>query len=296
MRTIRHLPPIFYGAYLLAGISLVWSGYAITDLMDSGRFGVSVALAGDIGWITIQWAEYKRRGGITLTIAGWAIALGVGVLLVMHGLDENSVPQAIAGPFVVLVGKGVGSIALYVTRDPAALTVEQEAEIHALIRDSEHEARMNVAERHRIQIQADAEIERIRQRARITTANDRAAFEIALDRIAMQQEIEHRTPIAIPSIFAITADRDHDQPREHTPINAPSISEQPTAKTRVTSTNTDRPEATIADLAREQVAIHANNPDAINAICSLRPTADRPSVGAAVRRARQQLDAAGGYR
>jgi hypothetical protein len=52
-------PPILYGAYALAGLSLAWSGYAITDLMNSGKFGLSVALAGDIGWLTVLWAEHR---------------------------------------------------------------------------------------------------------------------------------------------------------------------------------------------------------------------------------------------
>jgi len=50
---ISRQPPIVYGAALLSVLSLFWSAYAITDLMQSGRFGLSVALAGDIGWITV---------------------------------------------------------------------------------------------------------------------------------------------------------------------------------------------------------------------------------------------------
>ncbi|MGQ4350475.1 hypothetical protein, partial [Streptomyces sp. SAS_275] len=107
--TAEDRPPIIYGAVALAVLSLAWSGYAIADLMHSGKFGLSVAVAGDIGWITVLWAEYK---GVTLggrawsaVIAGWAIALGVAALLVIHGNEAGGRPQAIAGPFVVLVGK-----------------------------------------------------------------------------------------------------------------------------------------------------------------------------------------------
>ena len=63
-----------------------------------------------------------------------------------------------------------------------------------------------------------------------------------------------------------------------------------------TSAITDREQKSIGDLAREHVAITPDNAIAIGAICSLRPDAHRPSVAAAVRRARQQLDARGGYR
>lgn len=276
-------PPILYGAYALAGLSLIWSGYAITDLMHSGRFGLSVALAGDIGWITVMWAEHKRRGGIPVVVAGWVIAVGVGFLLVLHGVDENSVPQAIAGPFVVLVAKGVATVALLVTRDPAALTAEQEAEINGVIRNGEHQARIRAALREDAQRAADDKIALIEQQARITMARDRADFRITLDRIEMRAEIERCSPIAIAPITP-----------EQPPITLASTPEQPQASGRpeqpVTSVIADREQKSIADLARDHVAIHPTNPAATDAICSLRPDADRDSVAAAVRRARQKLD------
>jgi hypothetical protein len=196
---IRRLsaPPILYGAYALAGLSLIWSGYAITDLMDSGRFGLSVAVAGDIGWMSVLWAEHHRRGGRTVTIAGWVIAAGVGVLLALHGIDERSWAQAIAGPFVVLVGKTVGTIALLVMRDPAALTPEQEAEINDVIRDGEYQDRLNQAQRAIDQQQADAIIERIEQQARITAARDRSHARLIRDRIELRAELTLSTPLAL---------------------------------------------------------------------------------------------------
>jgi hypothetical protein len=213
-------PPILYGAYALAGLSLAWSGYAITDLMNSGKFGLSVALAGDIGWLTVLWAEHRgvkariRGKAIDPEIIGWVIALGVAVLLFLHGREGGSLGQTIAGPFVVLVGKAVWAFALPALRDPAALHAEQEDEIHDVMRDS-------------------------------------------LD--VIQTPSRHREPA-------------------------------------VTSAITDREQPSIGDLAREQVAITPDNAIAIGTICSLRPDAHRPSVAAAVRRARQQLDSRGGYR
>lgn len=194
---LRDRPPILYGAYTLAALSLVWSGYAITDLMNSGKFGLSVALAGDIGWLSIMWAEHKRRGGIPVVVAGWVIAVGVGVLLVLHGVDERSVAQAIAGPFVVLVGKTVGSIALLVMRDPAALTAEQEAEINDVIRQSEYKARLHHAQLDQLDREADAEIARIHTEARITLARDEADFQIGVQRLEKRAAIERNSRIAI---------------------------------------------------------------------------------------------------
>jgi hypothetical protein len=295
MSRLPSAPPILYGAYALAGLSLLWSGYAITDLMDSGRFGLSVAIAGDIGWITVLWAEHRgitariRDKVIDPEIVGWVIALGVAALLVLHGREEGSTAQTVAGPFVVLIGKAVWAFALPALRDPAALRPEQEAEIHDVIRDSEYKARLHHARREGEQRAAAAAIERIEQEARITAARDRADFQITLDRLEMRAEIERKTPIAIAPIT-----------REHEPSTPAIAPEQPRTSERpdppATSTIADREQPSIADLAREHVKTHPTNPDATKAICSLRPNADRPSVAAAVRRARRELDARGGYR
>ncbi len=274
-------PPILYGAYALAGLSLIWSGYAITDLMHSGRFGLSVAIAGDIGWITVLWAEYR---GITITIrsraysaapAGWAIALGVAALLVLHGHDEHSTAQMVAGPFVVLVGKLVWVFALAALRDPAALTAEQEAEIASVMRDSAYEARLHAARLDHVDRAADAEIARIRAEARITLARDDADAEIRLERIDKARAIERRTPLAIEPTPA-------EQPREQIVTAAPAPRREPAP----TSAIADRDQPSIADLARDQVAITADNPSAVLAVLAIRPDAHEPSVAAAVRRAR----------
>ncbi|WP_371612893.1 hypothetical protein [Streptomyces clavifer] len=283
-------PRVFYGAALLAGLSLIWSGYAITDLMESGPFGLSVALAGDVGWLTVLWAEYRRIGPRRAApLAGWAIALGVALLLVLHGVRAESAAQAIAGPFVVLVGKIVWSFALAALRDPAALTPEQEAEIHEVMRDSEHAARLHLARREQEQRQADATIERIQQQARITLARDRADFDITLERLEMRAEIERCSPIALAPI----AQPEQIAINPSTPPIAPST--LPTEHTP-TSANTMIELPSIADLAREHVASTATNTDAVNAICARRPDADRASVAAAVRRARRNADGMkGGY-
>ncbi|MFG2747244.1 hypothetical protein ACGFY0_45335 [Streptomyces chartreusis] len=283
MRTPKlSAPPILYGAYALAGLSLIWSGYAITDLMHSGPFGVSVAVAGDIGWMSVLWAEHHRRGGRTVTIAGWVIAVGVGVLLALHGVDERSVAQAIAGPFVVLVGKTVGTIALLVMRDPAALTAEQEAEINDVIRDGEYKARLHAARLDHFDREADARIARIHAEARVTLARDDADFEIGLQRLEKRAEIERNSRIAIAPITP-----------EQPPITIASTPEQPIANPPATSPITDREQPSITDLAREHVAITPDNAIAVRAVLAIRPDANKDSVAAAVRRARAKM--IGGY-
>jgi hypothetical protein len=199
MKTTRR-PAITYGAAALAALSLIWSAYAITDLMHSGPFGLSVALAGDIGWVTVLWAEYQ---GVTIggrrwpaPLAGWAIAVGVAVLLVIHGA-EASRGQAIAGPFVVGVGKIVWVFALAAMRDPAALTPEQQAEIHDVMRSSSYTAQLHEAGLEQLTRAADAEIARIKAEARTVLARDDADFQISLERIEKRAEIQRRTPLAL---------------------------------------------------------------------------------------------------
>lgn len=206
MKTPTDRPPILYGAVALAVLSLAWSAYAITDLMHSGRFGLSVALAGDVGWITVLWADYK---GVALggrrwapTAAGWAIALGVAVLLVIHGQEAGGRAQAIAGPFVVLVGKIVWAFALEAMKDPTAPTAEQQAEVHAVMRNSAHASALSHA-------RTEATIARIRDEARVTMARDEADFDIELERMDKRAELGRRTPLLAlpPGPSASTFDR-----------------------------------------------------------------------------------------
>lgn len=312
MNTKRKLPAITWGAALLAVLSLLWSGYAITDFMHSGPFGLSVAIAGDIGWVTVLWAEYRHIAlagrGWTAPAAGWAIALAVAALLVLHGLDTESTAQAVAGPFVVLTGKIVWTFALAAMRDPAALTPEQENEINTVIRDSEYTARLHHA-------RSDAEIARIRAEARTVLARDDADFQITLERIDKRAEIHRRSPLAMTieqppqnttPIVAANSEQDREQ-IANVSASTPNTVREQIANRAVTSTNNVREhdrepanvsplkteQSSIADLVREQIANTTDNATAVRRVLALRPDANEKSVAAAVRRARRQME--GGY-
>lgn len=296
MNTATGRPPILYGAALLAALSLIWSGYAITDLMHAGPFGLSVAIAGDIGWITVLWAEYRgiAIGGKPWAphAAGWIIALAVAGLLVLHGLDAQSTGQTVAGPFVVLVGKIVWAFALAAMTDPAAPTPEQQAEVHAVMRDTAHQTALHHA-------RAEAEIARIRDEARVTLARDETDFEIGLERLAKRAELARRTPLAL------TAGPDAEPHTEqanttanttaNTNASSPNQVREQIANSAATSTNPDNGRPSIADLVREQVASKASNADAVRGVMAARPDANRDSVAAAVRRERRRLQPKDGY-
>lgn len=322
---LKDKPPILYGAVALAVLSLIWSAYAITDLMHSGKFGLSVAIAGDIGWITVLWAEYR---GVTIAgktwapiAAGWLIAVGVALLLVFHGNEAGGRAQAIAGPFVVLVGKLVWMFALAAMRDPAAPTPEQQAELNAVMRDSAHEAGM-------LHARAQAQIARIRAEASVTLARDEADFEIGLERLDKQAELHRRSPLALPpntiptllteqpepgfdeaaeQAITVTSEPDHEQPT--TLASNPSSIREHLANKAMTSPNDDREQArptpnmtapnseppSIADLVREQIANTTNNATAVRNVLAIRPEANRDSVAAAVRRERRKSQMENGY-
>ncbi|KAA6211765.1 hypothetical protein [Streptomyces filamentosus] len=160
-------------------------------------------------------------------------------------------------------------------RDPSALTDDEQAKLAAMERglrlaEAEHQIELRQRQMTAERLLADVSVD----------------FEIELTRQEKGRELARRAPIAITPITA-----------EQPPITLASTPEQPHASERpehaATSAITDHEQKSIADLAREHVAITPDNTTATNAICSLRPDADRPSVGAAVRRARQQLDTRG---
>jgi hypothetical protein len=273
--------PLLIPATLLSGGSLAWTTWSLVDLVGAGPWGVTVAAGADIIWASVIWAEARglRINGWRWPVAaiGWAALVAVAGFLVWHGLDRNQLAMAIAGPLLPLGAKVVWLLALADMRDPSALTDDERAQLAAMERGMRFdEAKHQYALRRR---EMDAES---------LLADVSVDFEIELARQEKGRELARRAPIAIAPITA-----------EQAPITLASTPEQPHASGRpepgMTSTIADREQKSIADLARDHVAIHPTNPAATNAICSLRPDADKDSVGAAVRRARRELDG-GTYR
>lgn len=202
-RTTPATPRIIQGARLLAALSVIWSGYAITDLMHSGAWGLTVAIAGDIGWITVLWAEANRVRiwGYTwpAAAAGWLIAGGVGTLLAIHGTQgpDGSAAQGAAGVFVIAVSKIVWLFALAADADPAALTDVQETKLADARRNQAYEAQLRSIALDGVEQTAAARIARIRADGRVTLAQDEVDFEVRLERHRMAGEIERNTPLAL---------------------------------------------------------------------------------------------------
>ena len=272
--------PLLIPAALLSGASLTWTTWSLVDLLGAGPIGYTVAAGADIIWASVIWAEARglRIHGWRWPIAalGWATLAAVAALLVWHGLDRDELAMAVAGPLLPLGAKVVWLLALADMRDPAALTDDERAQLAAMERAMRFE-----------EAQHGYELRRREMGAERLLADVSVDFEIELSRQEKGRELARRAPIAIAPITP-------EQDREHPPITYASNPEQPQASGRpehgVTSPIADREQKSIADLARDHVAIHPTNPPATKAICSLRPDADPDSVAAAVRRARQKLD------
>lgn len=313
-------PRIVHGARLLAALSVIWSGYAITDLMHSGPWGLTVAIAGDIGWITVLWAEAQRVriGGYTwtATVAGWLIATGVGALLAIHGAQgpDGSAAQGAAGVFVIAVSKIVWMFALAADADPTAFTDEQETALADARRTQAYDAQLRHIALDGMEQTAADRIARIRADGRVTLAQDEVDFEVRLERHRMAGEIERNTPLTLGSYApaalpaanttaepdevaeqAINDVREHEQvDREQPnsvantdPISPNKVREQ-LANKAVTSPNSDREKPIMADVVREQVRLHEENAEAVRAVIANIPDANKASVAAAVRRERRK--------
>lgn len=275
--------PLLIPATILSGASLAWTTWSLVDLLGAGPIGVTVAAGADIIWASVILAEARGvhvplRGRNLVPIIGWATLVAVAALLAWHGIDRDVPAMAVGGPFLPLGTKALWLMALADMRDPSALTDDDKA----LLAAEERAMRFEEA-RHRNALR------RREMDAETLLADVSVDFEIELARQQKGRELARRAPLAIAPITP-----------EQPPITLASTPEQHPVPGRpehgVTSAITDREQPSIGDLAREHVAITPDNAIAIGKICSLRPDAHRPSVAAAVRRARQQLDSRGGYR
>lgn len=90
-------------------------------------------------------------------------------------------------------------------------------------------------------------------------------------------------------------DREQANAVANTAPPSPNIVREHVANRAVTSPNADREQPIMADVVREQIAIHPNNSDAIRQVIAIIPDANKESVGAAVRRERRKAAMEGGY-
>lgn len=185
--------PITVVATFFTLVSLAWTGYSITDLMQAGAWGLLAAVSVDGLWAVVQYLDYKGIGGKAVRSIGWLTLAASSGLLAYHGWTINPAAAAAAAlPPIVAKAAWIGDIRL--RRDPTALTPDQEAEINGVIRDSEYITRKKTAE---IQRDAAEEIAMIRAMAEVTLARDEADFTVGVERLRKRAELERRQPLGI---------------------------------------------------------------------------------------------------
>ncbi|MFI2084342.1 hypothetical protein ACH43Y_28785 [Streptomyces rubiginosohelvolus] len=285
LRLPKGLSPLLAPAVVLSGASLAWTTWSLVDLLGTGPIGLTVAAGADIVWASVIVAEARglritAKGRNLVPLVGWAALLAVAGLLVWHGIRAGSTPMAVAGPLLPLGAKVVWLLALTDMRDPAALTEKERAVLASMERGLTFEE-----EQHRIEMRRRA------MTAELYLAEVDVDFRIERSRQDKARELQRgRSPLEIAPI----ANTDH--PGEQPAISPITPPRAPAPVPPPSSANADREQPSIADLARDQVAITTTNSAAVQAILAARPGADRESVAAAVRRARRNADGMkGGY-
>lgn len=283
-------------------VSLCWTGWSITDMVQSGAWGILAAVSVDGLWGVVQYLSYKRIGGRVVEVVEWVTLAVACSLLAWHGWTITPA-AAFAGALPPIVAKisWVGDIRLRLLRsyDPTALTAEQEAEINDVIRDGEYQARLKGAE---IKREAAEDIAAIRAKGKVDMERLEVDFEVGVKEITTRADLKRRTPVTLTeraaeqadpgpdsmvtalteqfaSLRAVLGDLARDRSGELAPnslVDAPNQVREPVAS--------------VADLARDFVGKMNDNKHVTEVIMRVHPNANRESVAAAVRKARKTAE------
>ncbi|WP_371099931.1 hypothetical protein [Streptomyces sp. PU_AKi4] len=214
-------------AFLSLG-SLIWTTWSLFDLLGAGPAGITVAACADAVWGSVIYAEYRgvRLAGKRWPVAlfGWAALIAVAVFLVWHGIADNNLAMAFAGPFLPLGSKVVWALALADLRDPAALTDAEKATLAEMERSLVFE-----------EAQHATEMRRRTMRAELLMAEVSTDFDIEVMRQDRARELNRMRPLELTAApepldrsdaVSEVADERHDAPEPRVsliPAEAPHI-------------------------------------------------------------------------
>lgn len=179
-------------AFLSVG-SLIWTTWSLFDLLGAGPAGITVAACADAVWGSVIYAEYRgvRLAGRRWPVAlfGWAALMAVAVFLVWHGIADDNLAMAFAGPFLPLGSKVVWALALADMRDPAALTDAEKATLAQMERGLVFE-----------EAQHATEMRRRTMRAELLMAEVSNDFDIEVMRQDRARQLNRMRPLDITSL------------------------------------------------------------------------------------------------
>ena len=221
--TTKTSPLTKLAAFLSVG-SLIWTTWSLFDLLGAGPAGITVAACADAVWGSVIYAEYRgvRLAGRRWPVAlfGWASLIAVSVFLVWHGIADDNLAMAFAGPFLPLGAKVVWALALADMRDPAALTDAEKATLAEMERSLVFEEAQHATEMRRRTMQAE-----------LLMAEVSTDFDIEVMRQDRARELHRTRPLAIEAatttvqrIDAVseTPDGTDDAPQTRVPLNPPA--------------------------------------------------------------------------
>lgn len=268
-------------AFLSVG-SLIWTTWSLFDLLGAGPAGITVAACADAVWGSVIYAEYRgvRLAGRRWPVAlfGWAALIAVGVFLVWHGIADNNLAMAFAGPFLPLGAKVVWALALADMRDPAALTDAEKATLAEMERGLVFE-----------EAQHATEMRRRTMRAELLMSEVSTDFDIEVMRQDRARQLHRMRPLELTAAPELpqrddavgeAADGGHDAPPTRAPLAVPAA---PRSITDAAQHNNDAP------LHLEGLSKAA----AVRIVRDAHPTASAPQI--VQRLAHHGIDADAGY-
>lgn len=212
--TTKKTSPLIKLAAFLSFGSLIWTTWSLFDLLGAGPAGITVAACADAVWGSVIYAEYRgvRLAGKRWPVAlfGWAALIAVAVFLVWHGIADDNLAMAFAGPFLPLGAKVIWALALADMRDPAALTDAEKATLAEMERSLVFEEAQHAKEMRRRTMQAE-----------LLMAEVSTDFDIEVMRQDRARELNRMRPLELmPSPEAVqrtdavgeVADERHDAP------------------------------------------------------------------------------------
>ncbi|MFC4611149.1 hypothetical protein ACFO9E_25645 [Streptomyces maoxianensis] len=250
----------------LTAIAIVWSTVSIGSLLGGG-VGYAAAVLADLSWLTVlvlEWlARFDPRKREFPRRLGWLLVAFAAGAIFWHGMLAGSVALAVVGASVSVVSKLLWlAVFRFIDRDLSEADAQWvAAEI------SKANAKLAVAGVRRQAAQAEA-------RARLEL--------LAAERVLSElDELTEQTPVKAELIAATDTNVSVPEPER---VSLASTNHVRTADVQVPS---------IAELAREQIKVGADNRGAVGEILRRIPNANAESVAATVRRERRGLQTNG---
>jgi hypothetical protein len=279
--TAKKSPLVKLAAFLSFG-SVIWTTWSLFDLLGAGPAGITVAACADAVWGSVIYAEYRgvRVSGRRWPVAlfGWASLIAVAVFLVWHGIADNNLAMAGAGPFLPLGAKVIWVLAIADMRDPAALTDEEKATLAEMERGLTFE-----------EAQHATEMRRRTMRAELLMAEVSTDFDIEVMRQDRVRQLHRTRPLELVAVpeppkrsqaVDETADETSDAPQPRVSLEAPA------APRRIDDASPHH----ISDALRLEGVSKA---EAVRIVRAAEPTASAPQI--VKRLAHHGIDADAGY-